>query len=138
MQESRFTLLSLLLPLGLIGLLMGPGCAPRQQGQGGPGEQMDKEIPLPPGMARVAATMIACDEGEARYDCVLRVERVEEYGPSTPPLSEGAEVNIMLRKSILAERPSPVTAEGTRLTMKIQAMEVKGGAGPVWEVVEIY
>ena len=93
--------------------------------------------PMAPGSARVSAEVLDVEEAGDALHCRIRIRRVDAYGAAAPPLPEGAEIIVQLRKSLLAgDRAAPAAGDTLALTLLHQKAPALPGkkAAPAWRV----
>ena len=68
----------------------------------------------PPGTARIRGAILSCEPGET-VTCEIRVDEVMAYGPSTPPVAQGAR-RVSVRPVALKSRSvEDLSAGGAKL-----------------------
>ena len=99
--------------------------------------------PLAPGTARVTVAAASCIRKSGRaYTCLLRVVRVEGYGPATPPLAAGRTVQARFQEQLLTEETRAVFLKGqgtARVLLRHEGPAPTGqkDKGPYWTVSRI-
>ena len=99
--------------------------------------------PVSPGSAQVAVKILSFEETPGGYHCRIKVQRVDAYGSGTPPLPEGSDIEILVRKDILfqsepSKDASEILAADTPIEMILRyqkAPEFGGVKSPLWHVV---
>ena len=99
---------------------------------------------LAPGNAHVSATVVGYQAEQNAYVCTLKIKQVHRYGASTPPLPVGAEIAVLMRKTLFGDDPDGTkaaeqlqTGQEIEVTLKRQQVP-EGGTAPPWRAVQLH
>lgn len=106
-------------------------------------EQMEQYTSsLPPGTANISATLISGLESDDSSSLLFRIDKVEGYGSSTPPLAIGSKILIKLSNSLIQNGKDSVsknlkTGTSHRLGLRHLGKGVGREGVAEWEIIKI-
>ncbi len=99
------------------------------------------ETPLSPGTVKVKAGITSIDEH--KQNIVVRIERVIGYGPATPILPVGSEIQIELSSSLQEKLKSSkefslIQGDTATITMKHDQHLTSDVTSSQWRIIQIH
>lgn len=97
---------------------------------------------LPPGTANISATLISGLESDDSSSLLFRIDKVEGYGSSNPPLAIGSEVLIKLSNNLI-QNDKGSTSKNLKpgASHRLGLRHIGKGAGregvAEWEIIKI-
>lgn len=99
-------------------------------------------VPLRPGVARVLAIPLICNQGDQIQYCTLKIEQITGYGMSTPVLAVGSEILTEIDPNLEQRQTEQLIAawrEARMIAVTLQSLpgRITESTEPTWKIVQI-
>lgn len=105
------------------------------------------EEPLAPGMIRTSVQVLGYEAGERTSRCTLKILQIHGYGPSTPPLAVGTQLQAGIRRTLVESTQRAGAPEGKgfesgqvlEITLVHQTMMSQSKSkSPAWRILQLH